>query len=111
MCVSNAGVELRSQRPAASSQCQRRGAEGAQAVAARLTALPAKLRARAAPRSCGAGSAFRSLSVSLLSPAPCAPHSTYVNPHGVVSDLMTLLTVRNCALEGSPSEEFSWFPG
>lgn len=36
---------------------------------------------------------------------------TYVNPHGVVSDLITLTSVRNCAVEGSPSEEFSWFPG
>ncbi|KAM3185516.1 hypothetical protein ACTXT7_006198 [Hymenolepis weldensis] len=37
----------------------------------------------------------------------------YVNPHGFIFDMLTLSTVRqrSIALVGSPTTEYSWFPG
>ena len=35
----------------------------------------------------------------------------YVNPSGVVHDLITVGSACNCRLEGQPQTESSWFPG
>ncbi|VDO03218.1 unnamed protein product [Rodentolepis nana] len=37
----------------------------------------------------------------------------YVNPHGIIFDMLTLSTVyqRSIVLVGSPTSEYSWFPG
>lgn len=37
--------------------------------------------------------------------------SNYVNPGGTVYEIVTVLSAANCKLAGSPSRQFSWFPG
>lgn len=39
------------------------------------------------------------------------PLGAYVNPHGFVHEIMTLLKANGLALIGRPVKEYSWFPG
>ena len=39
------------------------------------------------------------------------PQGAYVNPGGYVHETLTLYKVKNLALIGVPSTEYSWFPG
>ena len=36
---------------------------------------------------------------------------TFANPHGIVFEIGCFRTVTGCGVAGSPSDEFSWFPG
>jgi len=36
---------------------------------------------------------------------------TFANPHGIVFEIGCFRTVTGCGYAGSPSDEFSWFPG
>lgn len=39
------------------------------------------------------------------------PLGAYVNPHGIVHEIMTLYKANGLALWGRPQLEYSWFPG
>nr|GLL38052.1 protein cereblon [Ipomoea trifida] len=39
------------------------------------------------------------------------PLGAYVNPHGFVHEIMTLLKANGLAVIGNPEKEYSWFPG
>ena len=39
------------------------------------------------------------------------PMGTYVNPHGVVHETLTVYKAKNLHCYGRPDTEFSWFPG
>lgn len=39
------------------------------------------------------------------------PLGAYVNPHGFVHEVMTLLAADNLILVGRPVKQYSWFPG
>ena len=39
------------------------------------------------------------------------PQGTYVNPHGFVHELITVMKLRGTVYRGFPSTEASWFPG
>ena len=39
------------------------------------------------------------------------PQGTYVNPNGYVFETLTVYQAESLTLIGSPSTEFSWFPG
>lgn len=39
------------------------------------------------------------------------PLGAYVNPHGFVHEVMTLLKANDLAIGGPPVKEYSWFPG
>lgn len=39
------------------------------------------------------------------------PLGAYVNPHGFVHEVMTLLAANDLILVGHPVKKYSWFPG